>query len=392
MNELIPDPRIVGIENVDRSKCVLSDAHSMSVIANVLSSDEIPNFSHEVFANERGGDSLAHVIQSVVLYEHILVDSVLFDLGVVNQAEALFPEIIKGLFLRPSVRNAVAESMDYSDINGDLHDWILPENLRIRWDWLDSSEKGDLDNIDGRAPSLIPPEYIRDKELERYYQREKPLHCIFPDSVLNSNMTVARAWFYLELSRKLGIPMNIDPIRSAFLRNHTNCIDPIAAALTEEFIEKVTDINGPIAFDVTIPPIPEFVLAFAKRERISLHEATMRVRDSKNARAFREWCGRLFQARARGYSSLQEFKDMLASFKNACAAWTLHIGEGVEHRTRKLCLGDLPWGIGTLLKAVGMDTREVRDPILYNLGEKESSEYRYFLFLNDLISPATGSE
>src|SRR5262245_10671157 len=102
------DPRVIGLDEIDTRRSVLTDAHSLSVLANGLNSLTLG-------AQFVGGaaQSLAHIVQCLVLYEVLIVDSILLDTRAdVVRAVELFPEVIKGVYLRWGIRDEVGSIVE----------------------------------------------------------------------------------------------------------------------------------------------------------------------------------------------------------------------------------------------------------------------------------------
>src|SRR5437899_2910338 len=95
----------------------------------------------------------------------------------------------------------------------------LPTQLWNRWMLLDSSEKPLFDKIDDCPPRLVPPEYSADQEVIGELEHDPPIWFGIPLCARNSNLTVSRAHFYLELARELDVPLCIDPVRSEYLQS-----------------------------------------------------------------------------------------------------------------------------------------------------------------------------
>jgi hypothetical protein len=388
MSTLKTDDRVVGIEYVDRARSALVDNHSLMW----LDSDfEDPGFAVSLTPRDLvlapAGPELAHVIQTFVLYETILIDSVLLEIKpAVCHACDLFPDAVRGLFIRDSVRDRVARRVDAAVPRVMDRPLDMPVHLWNRWLQLDSSEKPLIDTMKDNAPRLIPFEYASDQDLLR--QLERGAWSGFSTTCCNSMMTIARAHFYLELARELAVPLNMDPTRASYLRSIiTACEAASAKNISESVIDKfVSQFSAEpssedvVSFDLRIPPVPELVLRVAKRCRISLYEATRQVRRSTNAVAFRNWCARLFTLREEGgLRARTEYHSIMKDFEHACEMWSRDTGEGVTHHTRTLRLGDIPLA-GKVLRAVGLDELSIRDPVLV-----PARRYRYFLFLNDLL-------
>ena len=85
------DSRIIPAEKLNKDHTVLVDAHSLSVACPILAERRVPGFEVSSFGNDLGR-ALANVIQTIVLYETIVVDStLLYSHSAVEQALELFP-------------------------------------------------------------------------------------------------------------------------------------------------------------------------------------------------------------------------------------------------------------------------------------------------------------
>jgi hypothetical protein len=126
-----------------------------------------------------------------------------------------------------------------------------------------------------------------------------------------------------------------------------------------------------ISVDLSIPPVAELVLRFAKKKRCSLREATLAIRDSEHARAFRNWCSIFASHTEDGRPGAKKQIEMIAQLDDVCRMWRENVNEGVQYKTRKLNLEHLP-KIGGVLKALNMqEAFTIKDPIL--LPKKEHS-------------------
>ena len=87
------DPRIIGVEELDRHRTVLTDAHSLSRLH--MLTDPAHYYSNRTGVIEP--PSFANLVQNLVLYDVIVVDSVLLDTDPgVARAIDLFPGAVSG--------------------------------------------------------------------------------------------------------------------------------------------------------------------------------------------------------------------------------------------------------------------------------------------------------
>ena len=240
MSRLKPDDRLVGIERVDHARSVLIDNHSLTMLSSDFEDLEVAlTLKPRDFVANPGGAWLAHIIQTFVLYDTVLVDSVLFEVApAVCRAYKLFPDAVRGVFILDSARDRVEQRVNAAVPRALDRPMDLPVGTWHRWMQLDSSEKPLLDRLHENPPCLIPPEYVGDSELIRKLERERPMWAGFSGACRNSMMTVARAHFYLELARELVLPLNIDPVRATYLKS---LVVANEAAFARNVPEKVVD-------------------------------------------------------------------------------------------------------------------------------------------------------
>lgn len=153
---------------------VLVDAHSLAALANVLTAPTPPAFDPRVLTGP-GGPALANVIQNVVLYDTLLVDSLLFQTEAnVQTAWELFPNVIRGVYLRDGIRLRIGQTVDavagHWDSIGVPPSGISPADWAL-WHEKDSSEKPLMDRMSELVPDLIPPEYENDEEVRTLCER-----------------------------------------------------------------------------------------------------------------------------------------------------------------------------------------------------------------------------
>jgi len=392
---MITDARIISVEKLDRAKTVLVDAGSLSTLANVLTEPSVPTFDL-LMLTERGGPTLANIIQNIVLYDTIIVDSLLFEETVgsdISTASELFPNVIRGIYLRWGVRKKIGKTVQEIALLDNGPPSGISQEEWIKWQWQESSEIPLMDKMRDVVPTLLPPDYENDPEERRLSEEMGPqFHAGIPLCCFASMMTLGRAHFYLELARELGVPLSADPCRSRYfeilLSNFKDALKKGVPEKTVAFFEgkvliaPVDESEGLISVDLSVPAVAELVVNYAKLKKCSLRTATMEVRESKNAVKFREWCRRFASLEGQGRAAAKEQTEMVAELKQVCETWRNDVREEVEYKTRKLNLEKIPY-IGQVLKALNMhELVTIRDPVLI-----PKRQYSYFLFLNDLLRP-----
>jgi hypothetical protein len=138
--------------------------------------------------------------------------------------------------------------------------------------------------------------------------------------------------------------------------------------------------NSPAAqflnVNLTLPPVADYVLRVVRRKRVNLITAIHEIRESKNARLFRQWCGKVSAALKEERGGLQEAQKLHRELEKVCSMWERDLDEGVRYKQRHLNVGKLPL-IGALLSFSGIEKIKINDPIL-------TADKPYLLFLNEL--------
>jgi hypothetical protein len=373
---------IISLNDLNRTNSVLVDAHSLRGISRDVDT-RVPRNAQLDLTNPVGA-KFANLIQNLVLYETLVVDSVLFE---VEESDFVtvcqkFPDAIRGLFVTNVIREEVGwivAQVVTSDNVATPPPGVSKDHWAL-WNQSDSLEKSLVDQMQDVQPKMIPLDS----------QSRSNRFASFPACFLRSDMTLGRAHFYLELSRRLQIPISVDPIRSRYFETlltgfHSNPEPGTPERIIATF-EKHTiggDLGGMeqlMTADLSIPAVPEYVLRYAGERGCTLYEAIMEVRGSKNAIAFRGWCSQ-FAALSMGQrAEAMEQRKMLAELSRACDAWKVDVAEEVDYRTRTLQLGFLP-KFGGMLKALNVfQDVSVKDKII-----RTEERFSYFLFLNDLL-------
>jgi hypothetical protein len=268
---------------------------------------------------ERGGPTLANIIQNIVLYNTIIVDALLFERKLysdVSTAYELFPNVIRGIYLRWGIRKKIGDIVLEIALYDNEPLLGISQEEWIKWQWQESSEIPLMDKIHDVVPTLLPPEYENDHEERLLYETMDPLCAYIPLCCLDSMMTLGRAHFYLELARELGVPLSADPCRSRYFEVLFNKFkDSLRKGAPEEFVAlfegrvlraSIDESEGLVSVDLSIPAVAELVVNYAKHNRVNLHTAAMEVRESKNAVKFRQWCARFASLEGQGRAAAKE--------------------------------------------------------------------------------------
>jgi hypothetical protein len=384
------DDRLVSKEQIVRAKTVLTDMHSLAAFGTALAlkDQNVPWQGPREIPLE-DSYAVANVIQSIVLYDTVVVDSVLLE-GHAPAADLfeLFPGILKGIFITLDDRLQIADIIDQVTGRGDS----MPEQMTpTEWHLLrnhDLKEKYLQDWLQHQKITRFPPEYQTEAARD-YFEKRGNKEIYFPHAVHGTGFTIQRSHFYLELARRLGIALSPHPHRTKYYELLTDEVkesfrrgtpERIIAFFEENaLLSAVAESADLVSVNLEIPAVAELVFNYAKRTGTDLITATLDTRHSRNAQKFREWCARFSSLDDGGRASAKEQAEMLKELKNVCEVWKSDVREEVKYKTRKLSLEKLPV-VGGVLKSLNMHEKTIKDPILW-----PSSKYSYFLFLNDLI-------
>jgi hypothetical protein len=351
-----------------------------------------PKFELHELNRTYAGKRLSNFIQMLVLYDAIVVDSLLFDSGNVGiqQAYSEFPEIIRGVFVGWRPRREIGKVLDRTI----PFDRPIPPDGISRSDWgqwqlQDSSEKPLMDRMSEATNRYFPEEFRGGIPKDEQFELDNNMHLGIPRACLNSTMTLARAHFYLEIARYLGISYSPDPVRSLYFQRLTEGYhDALKQGMPERvlaladnytFRSTPSEFENILSVDLSIPPVAEMAVRYAKKKRCCLAVAVHELRDSPNAKRFRDWTAELVQLTEDNRAGNREAEHRLKDLQRVCELWRNDPDEEVKYRSRTLNLQGLPV-IGGVLKGLNMFEKvALPDPVLVI-----NKPHRYFLFINDL--------
>ncbi len=193
-------------------------------------------------------------------------------------------------------------------------------------------------------------------------------------SLSRSHLGVERTLVYYETAAAAGVPLVLHPSRyDAAQAIDLACSDAYTAvreivrSTFEEPIRNKLESLGQI-HSLALPPLASKIIWSAAKEGISIIEAASRIKQSKNAQAFRKWLAEVQMNLAEGsmQRKLQALR-VLEELKRVSSSWSTQLDtrEGVSHKRRELRLSWVP-RIGCLLDL--LDKPTLRDPILNRKG------------------------
>lgn len=214
------------------------------------------------------------------------------------------------------------------------------------------------------------------------------------DSIADSNESVARLVFYLELSRLSGLPVLLSRWKSKFLRYMSDRTLRDAQSVVENVLgslptrELTWELSSVLQseyahdFEFECPPIAEMIVRTAYSKQISVLDATMRVRESKSAVAFRRWLHPIQISLMRGdRASRADALRELNRVRQIVDQWIGDADEslGVTHVRRTASLQAIPV-VGWVVRLGGVGAVELKDKIL-------DPPQRYLQFIASWFSP-----
>lgn len=186
----------------------------------------------------------------------------------------------------------------------------------------------------------------------------------------DTNDSFRRLLYYLELARAARRPVILSPRKEARLKElsaqyvkianvHANIVN-MTAALRQELRDGLYSER-----ELPIPALSEYIILTALDNKVSLLEAALLVRASREAVAYRAWLRERQKEVNIGWALSSSYKSEIAKLQTIVDDWsrTRDPREGVRFRTRSLNIEGVPY-IGWLAKLVNLKTPVFRDKVL----------------------------
>ena len=313
------------------------------------------------------------LIQSMVIYENVLVDSFILKGKYSAPCRAFcrrFPSIFQVVDVPTPTREELVEL---------LKQYVQTDSF------FDKHRNRTVSRQDVSFVRKIREFTVRmhDSDAERFFQP-------FEHGKLGSGeWSVFRAHFYLELARHLGAFLSPHELRAQYYqqvveRNGLSKLKQKTQGLPEKIVNEVdkeirrknAKYLEPLCVD--IPPVTDWVMRIASTRKMDYKKAIMVARNSKNAVRFRKWCAEMTEMTLQGRAGLRAAQRIRRELEKASAAWCEDLDEDVRYKTRKINLCKLPL-IGGVLTTLGVEEaeQELHDPVL-------APTRPYLLLLNDL--------
>lgn len=217
---------------------------------------------------------------------------------------------------------------------------------------------------------------------------------LIPPTVTHSNNSPARAFFYLELAARAGIPLLLSPQKDLSVNTNREKLRRFAHELVigkmeTELQTKIDDqLKSLFSRTIAVPhlPVSRVILRRARQEKRSLLDVATEIRNSTDAKSFRKWLAGINASLATDYEAgLVKAHAELKKLESLVDGWfqTGNMQEGVSYKRREFKIGEIP-KLGWILKLAGINSVSINDPIL-----NPNAVYR---FISQWYSPAKMTE
>lgn len=199
-------------------------------------------------------------------------------------------------------------------------------------------------------------------------------------TIANTNQTIPRAIFYLVLSEFCKAPLFLSPAKDDLLKYvsemcTSDLLKDIEDTVDKTLLGEVLDLSKT---GISLPPLAEHIFKTAYKKKISIVQAMADIRESKDAKKFREWLHGIHVNLIDGTRpGLIEAEKMIGNLRETVQKWAenMDIGLDVTHKYT-------PFGVGIctdVLEKIGIYIEipsisfEIKDPIL--------NKHRHFKFI-----------
>jgi hypothetical protein len=177
-------------------------------------------------------------------------------------------------------------------------------------------------------------------------------------AIADSNKSVARVIFYLELSRNVGLQMFLSYEKRDLLKRLHTLLWQDAFAIVSKTLDSTVLKNLPVVPEtedtrMQTPSVVDLVIRHALNRKISLEESIIAVRNLDGAQDFRDLLAQVQRLLMLGdHASILKINQLLAPLVKAAQTWAAAADPDV---TKLLAakFSKLPW-IGNLLEALGL--------------------------------------
>ncbi len=188
----------------------------------------------------------------------------------------------------------------------------------------------------------------------------------------NSNNTLGRAIFYLEVSSVFNTAIYFSSEKANWLEVIGSAIKPTIHERLVKFVDKEIKKalpnflnNLPLEIETPVPPIVELIIKTAKKNRCRFSDAAIAVREMGSAKDYRKFITKLNSSLSKGRGGFIETAEIIKDLKLAISEWVNYLDLDLEltRRRRRIKIEKLPF-IGKLLAFCNLTDVEVKDYIL----------------------------
>ena len=177
-------------------------------------------------------------------------------------------------------------------------------------------------------------------------------------SIADSNRSVPRVIFYLELSRHLGLQLFLSYEKRDLLRELEKLLWKDAFSVVANTIDTAMQQAQPVLDENEIrlqtPALVDLIIRRAFQHKISLEQSIIEVRNMQGAQEFRDLLAEVEQLMMLGdHAAMLRVQKLLAPLVKAANTWSMAADSEVRWRWQAR-VNKLPW-IGDLLEALGID-------------------------------------
>lgn len=303
---------------------------------------------------------------------------------------ALYSKMRNKLKKSPTIQNAMAimerliayesvviDEVGAKSLTGELPDEILHLEMTSIPNHIYESAGSIVHSIlDDQIYKIIAKNISRYGETDDYIHYIDRLHEITTTSISTiadtGPPTLPRALFYLVLSDSCNAPIFLSPSKDNLLTYVSGmCTSDLLKDIEEEtdrlLLNEVKDLSKS---GISLPPLAEHIFETARKKKISIMKALIDIRDSKDAKEFRNWLHDIqVNLTAGTRPGIVKAEKQIVKLQKKVQKWAdnMDIGLDVTHKYTA-------FGVGIctdfLKKITGIDIKlpsisfKVKDPVL----------------------------
>jgi hypothetical protein len=216
-----------------------------------------------------------------------------------------------------------------------------------------------LEKIDADLTKKFDIDALFFADLKRYTDEIYRGFHTLGGSIADSNQSVPRAIFYLELSRHLGLQMFLSYEKRNLLRDLKKLLWQDAFTVVSKNIDSVMKKSARFAdetsdLSVQTPPLIDLIIRRAFDRKISLEKSIIEVRNLEGAHQFRDLLAKVQQLLMIGDAAAAlDVRKLLTPLLKAAETWSTAADPRVRWMWQAK-VSKLPW-VGAFLEALGIE-------------------------------------